>query len=252
MSPMTAAGAAGNSINMLEQMTDIVANNLSNVNTPGFQSMIMTVMGGQPTEMLRSSDDGVTSVGTVEGMPQGLVVSVNQQAGTMQPTGNPLDLALSGPGYFVVATGPSGVALTRSGSFRVDTTGQIVTGNGDPVMGANGPILIPQNTQKITVASDGTVSADNVAVGQFQFAAPPAPLSIVPLGGALYQSTAPIVPPTTPPSVIQGSLEMSNVSSVDQMVRLITVLRVYQELTQGLQMDNETKNLATQNVGLVS
>ena len=58
--------------------------------------------------------------------------------------------------------------------------------------------------------------------------------------------------PATPPTVMQGSLEMSNVSSVEQMVRLITVLRVYQELTQGLQLDDQTKNLATSNVGLVS
>jgi len=251
MSATTASGATSGAINMLQQMTDIVANNLSNVNTPGFQSMMMTVMGGQPSEMMRASDDGLAPIGAVEGMPAGLVVSVNQQPGIVQPTGNPLDLALSGPGYWVVATGPTGAALTRSGSFRLDASNQIVTANGDPVMGANGPIIIPQNTKVISVASDGTVSSDKVPVGQFRFAAPPAPLSLVPLGGGLYQSTAPIVPPTTPPTVAQGALELSNVSSVDQMVRLITILRVYQELTQALQTDDQTKNLATQNVGLV-
>jgi len=246
----TAAGTAASAMTLLEQMTDGLANNLANVNTPGFQSIVMQLQGGPPVNVSRASDAGVAGVGTLAGMPVGLWVAVDQRPGAVQLTGNPLDLALTGPGYFLVNS-PTGPALTRDGAFRLDGAGQIVTARGDPVLGTNGPIVVPAGAKVIRVGEDGTVSADGAAVAQLRFAAPPDPTAMVPLGGGLYQSTAPIAPATTPPHVAQGSLEMSNASSIEGMVQLITILRAYQQLADAMKMDDTTKTLATQNVGQV-
>jgi len=251
MSTTTAAGAASNAMTLFEQMTDVIANNLANVDTPGFQAIVMNVMSGASNTVLRASDEGVTPVGTVAGMPETVAESVDTRPGAMTSTGNPLDLMLEGPGYWVIGA-PSGAALTRDGSFRLDGTGRIVTASGDTVLGTNGPIIVPQGARAITVGADGTVTADGLAVGQLRIAAAPDAGSLTPLGGALYQTTAPITPSATPPRVVQGSLEMSNVSSVQEMVHLITVLRVYQQFAQALNIDDSTKNLASQSVGQVS
>ncbi len=251
MTGTTAANAAASSMALLEQMTEIVANNLANADTPGFQAMVAEVTGGPAVAMLRSSDAGTAPLGSVEGTPETITAAVDERPGTVRPTGNPLDLALDGPGYWEIAT-TTGVALTRNGAFQVDGTGRVVTASGDAVMGTGGPIIIPPGTHSIVIASDGTVSADGSVVGQFQIAASPAPTALVPFGGGLYRSTTPIVAAATQARVVQGALETSNVSSVQEMVRLITILRTYQSATQALNLDDATKTLSSQTVGEVS
>jgi len=250
MSTTTAAGAAASAMTLLEQMTDGLANNLANVDTPGFQSIVMQLQGGPPVQVARASDAGVAGVGTLEGMPVSLAVAVDQRPGAVQPTGNPLDLSLGGPGYFLVNS-PTGPALTRDGAFHLNAAGQIATASGDPVLGTNGPIVVPSGAKTIQVGEDGTVTVDGSAVGQLRLAAAPDPTAMVPLGGGLYQSTTPILPATTPPRVVQGSLEMSNASSIEGMVQLITILRAYEQLADAVKTDDSTKTLATQSVGQV-
>src|ERR1700691_4866591 len=133
---------------------ETIANNLSNVSTAGFRashnifSSLLATTGNSPLSVLNqdANDYGVLS-GTQLDTSQGALVK----------TGNDLDLAMEGPGYFAVQTA-TGPVYTRGGNFRVSPQGLLITAAGDPVLGDNGPITIVG--QPISISDDGTISAN--------------------------------------------------------------------------------------------
>lgn len=245
------AEAAAQSMLVLQRVTDVLANNVANADTPGFRQVVVEVTGGVPRDVLRTEGQAAVSVGTLGGPPSAIVHAVDPRPGTVARTGNPLDLAIDGPGYWTVATS-AGTALTRNGRFHLDPQGRLVTGSGFPVLGVDGaPITIPPGTASIRAAADGTVSADGAAVGQLRIAGPPDPRALVPLGGGLYQAPGWTASAPGTASVVQGAVEGSNVSLVTEMTRLIEVLRAYESAQQAMQVDDGLSTLAAQTVGAV-
>jgi len=223
---------------------DNIANNLANSSTAGFysrrvqfsdliyQNVIMP--GAAATQQTTISAGLQVGLGTMPAASE-----VVQTQGNFSSTGNPLDMAIQGLGFFQVTLPDGQIAYTRGGSFHLDSTGNIVTSNGTPLQPN---ITIPANATTVTVGSDGTVSVTQAGqtaaqqVGSIQLAMFPNPGGLNSVGNNLYLATTasgdPIV--GAPGSaegmgtLQQGMLEQSNVDVVAEFVNLIVAQRSYE------------------------
>lgn len=223
---------------------DNIANNLSNSATSGFrrrrvqfqdllyQSMVMP--GAAATQNTTVASGLQVGMGTRPGASE--VVHVQ---GEFSNTGNPLDLAIQGAGFFQVKMPNGDTAYTRAGMFHLDNQGNIVTADGNAIDPA---ITIPAGAQNITIGSDGSVSVTQTGqtqaqqVGTIQLATFQNPGGLNSIGGNLYLATTasgdPIV--GTPGgsdgigSLQQGVLEQSNVNVVEEFIQMILAQRSYE------------------------
>lgn len=207
---------------VLQRQMDVIANNLANVTTPAYKAQTMRF-----EEFMDRLKDG-TRLSYVEDA----AVPRDWREGPVAPTGNPLDVAIQGDGFFVVNT-PTGERYTRKGRFELDANRQIATADGAPVMGDGGPIVVPQDAGEITVAKDGTVSANNTTTGAttvlgqlrlVQFADPQA---LQEEEAGYYRADSGATPDATS-QLVQGALEQSNVEPIVELTRMIAVTRNYE------------------------
>lgn len=223
----------------LQAKMDVVANNIANLNTPGYRGQNMVF-----TEYLAKTDNGDKPKDNLS-MVLDYGHYQNTQAGPMQMTANPLDAALQGPGWFGVQT-PQGTMYTRAGNFQINVNGELVTGTGMLVSGeGGGTIIIPPEAKEVKIAKDGTVSTDAGEVGRigvFEFANDQ---DLQATGNGLYK-TAAQANPAEKTQVLQGMLEGSNVQPVLEMTRMIDVLRTYQNTQRILQNEHERERTMVQ------
>lgn len=221
----------------------VISNNLANVSTTGFKRgraafedlLYQTVRqaGGQTSQQTQAP----TGLNLGTGVR---VVATDRQfaQGNLQQTQNPLDLAVNGRGFFQVTLPDGTTAYTRDGGFQVDSQGQLVTSSGFTVQPG---ITIPDAAQSVTIGSDGTVSvklagqAASQQVGSLTLADFVNPAGLQATGENLYVETAASgTPQTGTPglsgmgSVVQGSLESSNVNVVEELVNMIETQRAYE------------------------
>lgn len=229
------------------QALETIANNLANTSTPGFRashnvfSSLLATSGDSPLSVLNqdANDYGVLS-GTQLDTSQGALVK----------TGNDLDLAMEGPGYFAVQT-TNGPVYTRGGNFRVSPQGQLITAAGDPLLGDNGPITIVG--QPISISDDGTISANGAISGRLKLVefAPTADLQSA--GGTYYSAPVGSAVPARNSQVRQGTLESSNVNPVTSVVEMITAQREVETMRRVLTMfSTELDKTAAQDLPHVS
>ncbi len=221
---------------------NVISNNLANVNTNGFKRD-RAVFEDMLYQNIRQSG-GQTDVNSQA--PTGMMLGTGVRVvatekihaqGNMVTTQNPLDLAIAGDGFFQIAQQDGSLAYTRDGSFKLSATGQIVTANGNLLQP---PITVPQGTASITFGRDGTVSAQNAAgaqqiIGQVQVARFVNPSGLQSMGQNLLKETPSSgAPQVVAPgqvgagSLVQGSLEASNVNVVEEMVNMIETQRAYE------------------------
>ena len=222
---------------------DVVANNVANVNTAGFrrsraefQDLLYQTLrqpGGQ------TAGGGQLPTGLQIGQgTRTVATSTIFEQGTMQQSGNPLDLAIEGKGFFQVQRSDGTLAYTRAGNLKTDAEGRLVTVDGYPVEPA---IQIPTDSTGITIAPDGTISvtqpgsAQTVEVGQLQLATFANPAGLLLNGRSLFTETAASGSATVAApgeegigTVAQGFLEGSNVEVVSEMMDLIASQRAYE------------------------
>jgi flagellar basal-body rod protein FlgF/flagellar basal-body rod protein FlgG len=230
------------------QALDTIANNLANVSTAGFRathnvfSSILATTGNSPLSVLNqdANDYGVLS-GT----------QLDNSQGALTPTGNDLDLAVEGTGYFTVQTA-GGTVYTRAGNFHVSPQGQLVTSAGDPVLGDVGPITIVG--EPVSISADGTISVNGAISGQLKLAEFAPTVKIQSAGGTYYY-TAPAgaAVAATDSKVRQGMLENSNVNPVSSAIELITAQREVETMRRALSMfSTELDKTAAQDLPRVS
>lgn len=230
--------------------TDAIANNMANVDTTGYKRDI-TVTKDFGSMLIKQVGDG-SNQSDIGSMGYGSVVdqiATIHDAGQIRPTGNPLDLAISGNGYFTVQTA-NGLRYTRDGSFYRSAQGDLVTANGDQVMGTNGPIRV--TGKKVAIGSDGSVKVDDVQTSQLQlvqFANDRTALSKE--GNSLYVATGAQQPTKATGSVEQGSIERSNVNVITEMVNLIAGYRAYEINGKSVQTHDSLLDKAVNEVGKV-
>ena len=203
---------------VLRRQMDVIANNLANLNTPGYKGEAMLFV----EHLKRTLDNEKIS------FVQDIAVVRNLSDGPMTRTGNQLDLSIRGEGYFVVET-DEGERYTRAGNFTLDDSGQIATAQGHPVLGDGGaPIVIPPGSDGITITADGSVNAGEKQVGRIQVVSFENEHALRKLKDGLYDAGNQDPKPLEEVEIQQGMLEDSNVSGVLEMTKMINTVRSYQ------------------------
>ncbi len=223
-----------------EQWQQILANNLAQSDTTGYRSET-AVLGSFPQVLLSRTGAQPATLQTVsEGT--GLVATVpDMSEGALQQTGQPLDVALSGPGMFAVQ-GPSGVLYTRAGHFTLDANGSLVTPQGYRLLSTAGTPI--QAGPGAAIGSDGTVTYQGKTAGQIGVFAPTTG-QLADAGGGFFQATGSVAPQGTP-QLSPGYLEGSNVSAPEVLASMIQVLRHFEAGQQFLNQDAATIDRFTQ------
>lgn len=224
----------------LERKLDVVAHNVANSNSTGFQARELTFR-----EYLKP-EKGLDEAGKKE-RPLSLVdprfqFSTSSQ-GALQPTGNPLDVAIQGEGYLVVRTG-NGDRYTRAGALTIDSAGRIVTLAGEPILSKNGPLEVPSKDGEVTIASDGTVSTKRAILGQLRLVRFADRERLQSAGESLLQTDQPPIElGSGQVSLVSGALEQSNVSSTREMSRLAEITRSYEMVGKLLKSSQDSDDL---------
>ncbi len=241
----------------------VVSNNLANVNTTGFKR------GRASFEDLLYQtvrQPGASSSQNSE-LPSGLmlgtgvrIVSTEKEfsQGNLVQSDNPLDVAIQGRGFFQILLPDGSLAYTRDGSFEMNSQGVLVTSSGYELQPA---ITVPQETQSLTIGSDGTVSAlvagqsAPTQIGTLQLSDFLNPLGLQPVGENLFKETLSSgTPQTGNPglsglgALVQGSLESSNVNVVEELVNMIETQRAYEMNSKAISTVDQMLQYVSQNL----
>lgn len=222
----------------LQRELSIVANNIANMNTTAFKA-----------EMAIYDD---FEIGDKPGQKTNFVVDLGRvrdlREGSLQKTGNSLDLAIGGEGYFAIAEGTE-TFYTRNGSFVIDNDGKLATRTGAAVLDTAGnPILFPPGSNQITITKEGLVHADDEEIGTIDIVTFENQQEMKSRGNG-YLVTEQDALPVEQPAVLQGMLEGSNVQSMSEMTRLIEVHRAYERASKIVKQEDERQRDAIRRLG---
>jgi flagellar basal-body rod protein FlgF len=233
----------------MRAMQDVIANNLANANTPGYQ---------QDTLMVSDFGSLYEAMANGQGMPVGyapagggltgdvhfLMKNVTQfHQGQLKQTEQPFDLAIYGKGFFTLLT-REGIHYTRNGQFHLDGEGYLVSAEGGKVLGEKGPIQIKGS--RFEVKPDGTVWVDSKKVDRLKITWVDEK-QLTKVGSTDFTTTNPMAwPEVDRPKIMQGYLEMSNVNAVKEMVNLLTVMRAFEASQKMLQTEDQMARQANQ------
>ena len=260
---MRALWIAKTGLDAQQTRMSVVANNLANVNTTGFKrdrAMFEDLLYQTIRQPGAQSSENTQ-------LPSGLLIGTGVRTtateklftqGNLVQTESNLDVAVEGRGFFEILLPDGSVAYSRDGSFQLDSQGQMVTPNGYTVQPG---LTIPANTQSITIGKDGTVSvlvAGNNApttLGNLQLVDFINPSGLSSLGGNLFQETSASGSPQsgTPGTsglgtLIQGSLETSNVNVVEELVNMIETQRAYEINSKAISTSDEMLRFVNNNL----
>lgn len=220
----------------LAREMQIVANNIANAATTGFRSEGLIF-----SEYVQSLDVGASlSIG------QGNIRNTSFEQGPLTQTNGAFDLAIEGDGFFLVET-PAGERLTRAGAFSPSGEGDLVTYDGFRVLDAGGaPLFVPPG-ETISVAADGTISANGAPIGQIGIVRPVDSTDMVREDGVMFKTDAGYEP-TDSARVLQGFVENSNVNAIGQLARMIEVQRAYELGQSFLESEDERVRTAMKSI----
>lgn len=235
---------------MTQQMRlEVVTNNLANVNTAGYRGEKTVFRTELEAAQLTPLPPGEIQPLSPYAPPFSTVVDFSQ--GPLQHTGNPLDVAINGPGFFSVQT-PEGVQYTRQGSFTLDSEGTLVTADGYPVLGDGGPITLEEG--RVEISLDGTIylngdEAELLAVTVFDD-----PQVLKKAGNGRFSLPQGANPGDRPDDVeiSQGYVEMANVSVITAMTEMIETSRMFELYQKVIQTADDADGVSISKVGDVS
>jgi len=240
----------------LQRELDVVANNVANMNTTGYKAdgsvFEEYLMPGAQAAGFQGADRRVSFV-------QDRATWRNFSAGPIRPTGNPLDVAISGDAFFVVETA-RGERYTRNGAFQINAQGELVTSDGDRVVGDGGPIQFQSTDNSISINPDGTITAreggnsrNDSARGRLRLVRFDNAQQLQKDGATLFAAPAGLAPQDAGPRarVTQGSIEQSNVQAVIEMARMVEVTRTYTQITAMMQQFSDLRRTSIEKLAEV-
>ncbi|HLI13179.1 MAG TPA: flagellar basal-body rod protein FlgF [Alphaproteobacteria bacterium] len=214
----------------LRRQLDVIANNVANANTTGFKeghllfTQYLSELGSAPSQKVA--------------FPLDLGIHRDFQDGPLTTTGNPLDMAIKGDAFFVVNT-PAGPRYTRAGSFALNTQSQIVDPNGDQLLDDRGnPITVPPNQTQITISRDGSISTEAGPLAHIGLVRFDNPQLLHEESAGLYAPGNAQQSPASGATVIQGSIEGSNVQPIVEITRLMQMTHSYQDAQKLIDAEN--------------
>ena len=239
-----------------QKRMDTISNNLANVNTAGFKKENVVFQSFDAVYVSKIKDpEGPKSMRIGQGafgVRRGEIY-VNFEQGSLQATDDPYNLAIEGSGMFVIgAYDEEGNVLekyTRDGTFTLNPNGQLVTKDGYFVVGGNGPITI--DSSNVRIDEQGKVFADGEYVDQIKLTDFENPETLNKIGSGIFDAAEDTVMTEFGAQVIQGYVEGSNVSSIDEMVNIINVMRSYETNQKMLMTCDATLEKAVNEVGRV-
>ena len=222
-----------------QRAMEVTASNLANANTPGFKTektLFADWLSKQP---------GATTPrgGQTLAFTQDRATYREQAQGAVSRTSNPLDLAISGQGFFTVQT-KSGPMLTRAGRFDLQPDGTVADALGDPLLDTQGrPLQITTGDTQLKVSADGTLSSENGELGKIGVVAPADLTRMQAEGGRLLSAQSP-TSKVDQPTVLQGALEGSNVEPIAETTSMMSELREFQFVSQFVENENQRQQTA--------
>jgi flagellar basal-body rod protein FlgG len=231
------SAAAGMSAQQ-EQM-NAISNDLANVSTDGYQAERVAF-----SDLLYSPVNVAGTESSAGAGASARVIGRSEAQGTLQETGNPLDLAIEGTGYFQVTRADGKLALTRTGSFGVDASGSIVNGEGNRLAP---PIKLPKGVSpsEVRIAPNGDVTAGERKLGQIKLVTVTSPEHLLADGGGEFTATALSGKPHAATGKIhQGALETSNVDIGRDMAEMVSTERAYQLNSTAIQDESQMMSIA--------
>lgn len=240
MDPITAVAASGMRARM--ESLDLLANNVANASTGGYKAdrEFYSLYAGP--ENAEESDWPST-------MPVIERHWTDQSQGVLQTTGNALDVALSGKGFFAV-DGPNGPLYTRNGNFHLAADGKLVTPEGYAVHDAANAPLILRGSADIQIATDGTVQQNGAVIGQLGIVDFTSTAGLAKQGNNYFAASTPGAP-AADGTVEQGKLEASNSGTADAAVRLVSIMRQFEMLQKAASMGADMDKQAIEEVAKV-
>ncbi len=222
-----------------QQAMDVVAGNLANASTPGYRAE-RTVFADW---LVREPGGAAPAGDTALAFTQLRATYRDRAEGTLTHTGNPLDLALSGEGWFTVQTG-AGVRLTRAGRFTLQKDGAVTDEAGNALLDVNAqPMRLSTADTELTVKADGTLRSQNGVIGQIAVVAPNDANRMTAEGGRLFRADVPTTP-VARPKMLQGAVEDSNVQPIAEITRMISTERDFQFVSQMVEAEGQRRQNA--------
>lgn len=231
MNPITGMLRAAGAMAYFGRRQEVTANNLANINTPGFKADRITAT--RPTNMSQP-------------VP---VEHTDLNQGALRLTGRPLDVALEGPGFLVVST-DRGERLTRGGSLTLDGAGQLLSSEGVPILGEQGPIVI--TGPGVTIESDGAVSTEGRSLDRLRLVHLPEGARLMKESNGLFRIESGEPEPGAPAKVRQGQLEDPNIDTVGGMIALVEIQRAYGAVATTMKTMDSILGSVTSDVARVS
>lgn len=228
----------------LKRRMDVIANNMANVGTAGFKSDHMLF---EEYVMPVARVEGLTGDAARLSYVRDQATYRNFQPGSIEQSGAELDMAISGDGWFVVQT-DEGERFTRDGRFKLDAEGQLVTSNGNPVLGEGGPIEFGPDEAGIEVAQDGAISTTDGLKGRIRVVRFEDNAQLVKEGASLLATEAPPLP-ADDARVLQGMVEKSNVQPIMEVTRMIETVRAYTQVAESIQTAHDMRRDAISRLG---
>ncbi len=224
-----------------QEQLNAISNDLANLSTSGYKSERVAF-----SDLLYNPID-IAGTGTTAGAgASAKLIGRSEAQGSVQETGDPLDLAIEGPGYFEVTRANGQKALTRNGQFGVDANGAIVNSEGNQL---SPPIKLPAGTaaSEVSIGPTGTVSVGTRILGQIKLVTVTSPEHLLADGGSEFAPTAASgAPHPATGKIRQGALEGSNVNIASEMAQMVSTQRNYQLTSTAIQDESQMMSIANQ------
>ena len=224
-----------------QEQLNAISNDLANVSTSGYKSERVAF-----SDLLYNPVDIAGTTGTTGAGASAKVIGRSEAQGSITETGDPLDLAIEGAGYFEVVRANGQKALTRDGNLGVDASGTLVNSEGNRL---TPPIKLPKGVSpsEVSISSDGTVSADKRKLGQIKLVTVTSPEHLLADGsGELTPTSASGSPHPASGHIRQGALEASNVNVASEMALMVSTQRAYQMNSTAIQTESQMMAIANQ------
>ncbi len=224
-----------------QEQLNAISNDLANLSTSGYKSERVAF-----SDLLYNRVDLAGTESTDGAGASARVIGRSETEGSIQETGDPLDLAIEGSGFFQVTRANGTVALTRDGNFGVDASGTLVDAEGSRL---TPPIKLPAGVaaSDVRIAPDGTVTAGKRTLGQIKLVTVTSPEHMLADGGgSLTPTAASGAPQAATGKLRQGALEASNVNIASAMTQMVSTQRNYQLTSTAIQTESQMMSIANQ------